>query len=358
MTLYNNPLFGQGLSSLIESLLTNNPRMPSGPIGTATRSQGGRLTVPANSRAAQTLATSGGLGDMVLKVSEAGVPINPDSSFTLPGDGYFPAVARGSERTKEPRSYGHAEGGAPVPPGQGGAGGGPYGSGSIPRAAPLEGDWYQYKNQGAIRNDPLSAKLIEAMDFLPGMGIEMNVTSGGQEAHGEGGNRTGSTRHDHGNAFDGYFTRDGRKLDWNNADDVPVLQEIVRRARSVGVTGFGAGNDYMGPGQMHVGYGTPGVWGAEGRGVNAPAWLTEAFTAGGAPFVSSRPQARPEASTPASAPLAPASVPTMPPAPTLDVLPLAIPAAPAPILRVGQIVDGYRYTGGDPNDRNNWIPAQ
>jgi hypothetical protein len=139
------------------------------------------------------------------------------------------------------------------------------------------GEWLRYSNEGATRNDPLNPKLIEAMSFVNDMGIVMNVVSGGQEPAGQGGSRTGSTRHDHGNAADVDFYKGGRKLDWNNPSDIPVLQEIVRTAKARGVTGIGAGDDYMGPGRFHVGFGTPAVWGAGGKSANAPSWLVEAY---------------------------------------------------------------------------------
>lgn len=142
-------------------------------------------------------------------------------------------------------------------------------------------DWLKYSNQGATRNDPLDAKLVDAMSFLPQLGITMNVISGGQEAAGEGGSRTGSTRHDHGMAADVDFYKDGRKLDWNNPDDMQILAQIVQTAKSRGVTGIGAGDDYMGAGRFHVGFGNPGVWGAGGKGANAPEWLVSAYN--GAP---------------------------------------------------------------------------
>lgn len=142
-------------------------------------------------------------------------------------------------------------------------------------------NWLKYSNQGATRNDPLDPALIGAMSFLGDMGITMNVVSGGQEAAGEGGSRTGSTRHDHGKAADVDFYKDGRKLDWNNPDDLPVLVQIVQTAKSRGVTGIGAGNDYMGAGRFHVGFGNAGVWGAGGKGANAPDWLRAAYN--GAP---------------------------------------------------------------------------
>lgn len=139
------------------------------------------------------------------------------------------------------------------------------------------GDWLKYSNAGATRNDPLDPKLIDAMSFVADLGITMDVVSGGQEAAGQGGSRTGSTRHDHGQAADVDFYKDGRKLDWNNPADLPVLQYIVSTAKARGVTGIGAGDDYMGAGRFHVGFGTPAVWGAGGKSANAPAWLVEAY---------------------------------------------------------------------------------
>lgn len=138
-------------------------------------------------------------------------------------------------------------------------------------------NWLKYSNQGAIRNDPLDPALIDAMSFLGGMGITMDVISGGQEAAGAGGARTGSTRHDHGKAADVDFYMGGRKLDWNNPNDLPILTQIVQTAKSRGVTGIGAGDDYMGPGRFHVGFGNPGVWGAGGKSANAPDWLVAAY---------------------------------------------------------------------------------
>lgn len=140
-------------------------------------------------------------------------------------------------------------------------------------------DWLSYDNQGATRNDPLSPELVQSMSFLGDMGVTMRVTSGGQENNTDQG--TGSTRHNHGNAADADFYIGDRKLDWNNPQDLPIFQQIVTQARANGVTGIGAGDDYMGAGRMHVGFGNPGVWGADGQGANAPDWLTAAYN--GAP---------------------------------------------------------------------------
>lgn len=135
--------------------------------------------------------------------------------------------------------------------------------------------WLRYANQGAVRSLPLSEKLVNSLSFLPELGVEMEVFSGGQPERGLA--RVGSHRHDNGNAADVFFYKDGRKLDWNNPDDLPIFQEIVRRGRAAGLTGFGAGQGYMQPGSMHIGFGPEAVWGAKGKGENAPDWLRSAF---------------------------------------------------------------------------------
>lgn len=140
-------------------------------------------------------------------------------------------------------------------------------------------EWLIYANQGATRGQPLAPQLVEAMKFLPELGLQMQVFSGGQPGVGTSAARVGSTRHDHGGAADVFFLRDGRRLDWNNPADVPIFQDVARRAKANGVTGFGAGPGYMQPGSMHLGFGNPGVWGAGGKGATAPDWLRTAFGA-------------------------------------------------------------------------------
>lgn len=141
-------------------------------------------------------------------------------------------------------------------------------------------DFIRYANQGAVRSQPLSPELVGALGFLPELGVTMEVFSGGQPEAG-GGPRVGSTRHDHGNAADVFFYKDGRKLDWANPQDRPIFEEIVRRGKASGITGFGAGEGYMRPGSMHLGFGKPAVWGDGGSGANAPEWLRSAYS--GAP---------------------------------------------------------------------------
>lgn len=140
-------------------------------------------------------------------------------------------------------------------------------------------EYIKYANQGATRNQPLNEKLTSALGFLPDLGVTAEVFSGGQPAKGSGLARVGSVRHDDGNAADVFFYKDGRRLDWGNNDDRPIFEEIVKRGRAAGITGFGAGPGYMQQGSMHIGFGTPGVWGAGGRGANAPDWLRTAYGA-------------------------------------------------------------------------------
>ena len=136
----------------------------------------------------------------------------------------------------------------------------------------------QYTNQGATRNKPITDKLVRDTSFLSNAGITMEVYSGGQEGKGEGNRRTGSTRHDHGNAADVRFkTSDGRYLSEDNPADIPVLQNIFKQMRANGVSGIGAGRNYMGPDRFHIGYGSTAVWGAGGKSENAPTWLKQAF---------------------------------------------------------------------------------
>lgn len=141
---------------------------------------------------------------------------------------------------------------------------------------PTGNRWLLYANQGATRSKKLSRKLVNTLgSFIPEMGLQMKVFSGGQDATGP--KRVGSHRHDHGNAADVFFYKDGRRLDWDNPQDRPIFEEIVRRARKAGITGIGAGHGYMQKGSMHIGFGAPAVWGKGGKGSNAPAWLRKAF---------------------------------------------------------------------------------
>ena len=155
--------------------------------------------------------------------------------------------------------------------------------------------WLTYSNQNATRDQPLSADLLNALAFLGEMGITANVYSGGQPAIGTSDARVGSTRHDNGMAGDFYLTHpELGMLTYENPAHIPILQDVVRRARAAGLTGIGMGPGYMGPHGIHLGFGAPAVWGAEGSSANAPDWLREAFYGAGGEFPQGQPTAAPQ----------------------------------------------------------------
>lgn len=152
------------------------------------------------------------------------------------------------------------------------------GGGTVPRGPQIT---YNY-GDSTIRNQPINSNLENvlkaAADAAGVSGIV--IGSGGQPSAAEGGNRTGSTRHDDGGAADlQLIGPDGRVLDFTNPADLPIIQAFVSYAHANGATGIGAGTDYMGNNTLHVGSGAEGVWGAGGEGANAPEWLTTAFNA-------------------------------------------------------------------------------
>lgn len=135
---------------------------------------------------------------------------------------------------------------------------------------------------GNVRDLPIAARLrtllLAAADAA---GIDVvRVTSGGQAKLGTPGKRTGSTRHDLGNAADLMLQRGGRTLAFTDAGDLRFFEEFVAQAVAHGATGIGAGVDYMGSRTIHVGFGAWSVWGARGKAANAPAWLVRAANRG------------------------------------------------------------------------------
>lgn len=154
-----------------------------------------------------------------------------------------------------------------------------------------------YANQGATRSLPLSPELEAALNAA-GLAIgaeRIIVHSGGQPTAEEGGPRTGSTRHDHGGAGDIEIIVGGRSLNFSDPNDQPLATQFVQAASQQGLTGFGQGDDYMGPNRIHVGYGTPAVWGANGASANAPEWLLAATGGTPAPTVAASPAPQPQA---------------------------------------------------------------
>ncbi len=136
--------------------------------------------------------------------------------------------------------------------------------------------------RGKTRDMPIAERLrivLTKAGQVAGVDV-VRVTSGGQAKLGTPGKRTGSTRHDLGNAADLVLERDGRTLVFTSAEDLPVFEQFVAAAVSKGATGLGAGVDYMGPRTLHVGFGSEAVWGAKGKAGNAPTWLKRAVERG------------------------------------------------------------------------------
>lgn len=145
-------------------------------------------------------------------------------------------------------------------------------------------DYLTYNNQGQTRSLPANPQLETTIsDVLASMGLTGKVHSGGQN---DKTGRVGGQRHDHGNSVDMDFYKDGRKLSFKNKEDIPIYQEIVQRLKANGVTGFGAGEGYMADGRMHVGYGSPAIWGKDRTNATAAEWLKEAFNSDVSGFAS------------------------------------------------------------------------
>ena len=145
-------------------------------------------------------------------------------------------------------------------------------------------NYLTYNNKGQTRSLPANPQLETTIaDVLASMGLTGKVHSGGQN---DETGRVGGPRHDHGNSVDMDFYVGDRKLSFKNKEDIPVFQEIVQRLKANGVTGFGAGEGYMTDGRMHVGYGSPAVWGSDRSNATAAEWLKEAFNSDVSGFAS------------------------------------------------------------------------
>lgn len=141
--------------------------------------------------------------------------------------------------------------------------------------------------QAGIRAGKIQGDLEAVFQYaMKETGVSVRVFSGGQPGKSEGGARTGSTRHDHGNAADVQLFYGGRMLSSSNPADVPIIQSFMAASVRAGATGLGAGqgNNYMGPNGFHIGFGPNGarggpvtIWGGVGKGAPAPPeWLRTA----------------------------------------------------------------------------------
>jgi len=134
----------------------------------------------------------------------------------------------------------------------------------------------------SIRKLPLSPRLnalLEASAIEAGID-QVVVYSGGQGAAGSRLPRTGSARHDRGNAGDLYLIVGKRILDFTVPAERAKVAAFVTACAARGATGIGAGTDYMGPSRLHIGFGPRAIWGAAGKRANAPKWLVAAVEAG------------------------------------------------------------------------------
>jgi len=141
---------------------------------------------------------------------------------------------------------------------------------------------YVEDTKGKTRDLPVDPKLklilVRAAEVAGA--DKVRVISGGQCKIGTCSKRTGSTRHDLGQAADLEIWKGGRSLDFTSDSDLPIFKAFVNAAASLGATGMGAGVEYMGPKRIHVGFGTKALWGGvKGRG-QAPNWLKDAAEKG------------------------------------------------------------------------------
>lgn len=148
----------------------------------------------------------------------------------------------------------------------------------------------------AVRRKPITPELKEVLQYAgEESGVVVEVFSGGQNDITQGGNRTGTERHDLGHAADVRLKvkdADGkmRTLDSRNPEDRIIMGKFVETARMMGAKGIGSGLGYMGESGIHIGtvmrpdidysnkeYGAPAgqeaVW-------KSDEWAQEAFSRG------------------------------------------------------------------------------
>jgi len=134
----------------------------------------------------------------------------------------------------------------------------------------------------SIRTQALDPKVKDILNYAANKnGVYAEVFSGGQDGIGSGGRRTGSTRHDHGQAADTKFYKldeNGKKVYLDMNEDREKMASIVKDAAAAGATGIGGAANYMGTKSLHIGLGSQATWGRKGE--RAPAWLSNAAKEG------------------------------------------------------------------------------
>lgn len=110
---------------------------------------------------------------------------------------------------------------------------------------------------GKTRSQPVQPQVMSQVSTAAsavGPGIGIVITSGGQAAAGEGGPRTGSTRHDHGGAADIILTVNGKRV--LPSENKELYAKFFEEAAAAGMTGLG----HYSWG-IHVGGGSEAAWG-------------------------------------------------------------------------------------------------
>jgi len=130
---------------------------------------------------------------------------------------------------------------------------------------------------GKIRDKPLApdvTKKMSAAVAAMGPGIGIMVTSGGQDPIGTpGGQRTGSTRHDHGDAADIVLMRDGQPV--TPEEDPALYMQFFENAAAAGFTGIGHYGGFV-----HVGGGSEAAWGPDKTSRTLDPFFAEAIRRG------------------------------------------------------------------------------
>lgn len=151
-----------------------------------------------------------------------------------------------------------------------------------PPGTAMGGAVNQLQGGATFRNRNLSAELLNVLgEAARRAGVNVNVYSGGQPSLAEWqafpsgmrsqrGNeyfvngqpfRKGSTRHDNGMAADLDLIDPLTGATIQRGD--PRYYSFISNARRAGATGMGAGEGYMTPNRIHMGFGSAGVWGSD-----------------------------------------------------------------------------------------------
>jgi len=148
------------------------------------------------------------------------------------------------------------------------------GQGSIDGAGHYQAPNINYGFSGrTVRSQPVDPALMrDVSDMAASLGPDVGilVTSGGQSSSGP--NRTGSTRHDDGNAVDFSMTRNGRVV-------TPEQDPVLYAQMIEGLSG-----EYQGIGHyewgLHVGGGTAAFWGPDKTAESADIYYHNAYKRG------------------------------------------------------------------------------